>query len=100
MANVLIILLYNIYVNSSSDLHGGLCGLVQRPAFSSIMIGAWLNSRFARYPSPKLKAATRKIIAAKIISFLCDLKNSDSPAIFRRAPWWRAGRPNYISRYP
>src|SRR3989338_3937203 len=32
--------------------------------FCSIMIGAWLNSRFARYPKPKLNAATKKMMSA------------------------------------
>ena len=36
---------------------------------ASITIGARLNSRFARYPAPKLTDETRKSIAPKTTSF-------------------------------
>gem|GEM_PF-3540905 len=39
------------------------------PGHFSMMIGAWLNSRFARYPKAKLVEPTKKIIATNNISF-------------------------------
>ena len=39
-------------------------------------MGVWFSSRLAKYPKPKLKVETRKIIKTKNISFLCSEANT------------------------